>query len=233
MGVRMKQTSHFLTIAAAGIAFSFGAAANLKADIISVSQHGTWGTGPDCPPTFCTSSGDTWNWTFDIDANPSAFNVDPGNGFEAPIANFVFSDNGSVIASLTGSQTEIILFSTARCGGLSTDDDSTINECTSQLYSGDETTPTLQPGTYVPLLLPQVGDCGGAPFTSCATVTFGDIVLTVAPTPEPSSVVMIIVPLLAMAFVIRRRKGSGPCHPLSRDDESQPGRLVTCRQIVS
>jgi hypothetical protein len=66
--------------------------------------------GPDCHPTFCISAGDTWNWSFDIDANPSAFNVDPGNSFEATITNFVFADNGSVIASLTESQTEIIFF---------------------------------------------------------------------------------------------------------------------------
>jgi hypothetical protein len=188
----------------------FGAAASLKADIISVSQDGTWGRGADCPPTFCTSAGDTWNWSFDIDADPSAFNVNPGNDFEATITNFVFSDNGSVIASLTGSQTEITFFSTARCGGLSTDDDSTINECAFQLYSGDETTPIMQPGTYTPLLIPQVGNCGGSPFTSCATVTFGDIVLTLVPAPEPSSAFMIIVPLLAMALVIRKKTGPTP-----------------------
>ena len=218
----MKQTSHFLIIAAVGMAFIFGAAANLKADIIVVSQNGIWGTGADCPPTFCTSPGDTWNWSFDMDASPSAFDVDPGQSFEAPITNFVFSDNGAPIASLTGTQTEITFFSTAGCGGLATDDDSTINECASQLYSGNEAMPAMQPGAYTPLLTPQVGDCGGAPFALCATVTFGDIVLTVAPAPEPSSAIMIIVPLLAVAFVIRKKNGSAPWHPLSRMMRADP-----------
>ena len=200
--------THLLIAMAACIACCAGAAATPIGDTVVVSQDGTWGAAADCPPTFCSAPGDTWSWSFEIDTNPVAFNVDPDNDFEASITNFVFSENGSVIGSLSDTQTEVTFFSTANCGGLATDDDSTINECSDQLYAGSESSPTIQAGSYAALLTPQTGGCGGAPFEPCSTATFGDIVITPQPdqTPEPSTAFLMIVPLLSGAFVIRQAK---------------------------
>ena len=156
--------------------------------------------------------GDTWQWSLEIDSNPVPSNFDSGVDFEADISNFEFSDAGTVITSLTDSQTEITFFSVAQCGGLATDDLTTIDECAdNQLYSGDESAPTLVPGTYGPELIPEVGGCGDTPGTMCSGVTFGDITIAVVPaqTPEPSSVVIVVVPLLVIAFVIRNRRLRG------------------------
>src|SRR5271168_246774 len=100
-----------------------------------VSESGTWGT--DCPAVYCNAPGDTWSYSFVIDANPAPFNVSLGNEFNAPISDFTFTDNGTVVASLTDSLTDVIFFSTGGGGGL-TDDTfgSILNIFAPQLYSG-------------------------------------------------------------------------------------------------
>jgi hypothetical protein len=204
----MKRALYFPMIIIAGIAFFPGAAIQLRADTIIISQDGIWGSGVDCPPVYCNAPGDSWNWAFAMSVDPAPVNFDLGNDFEAAITNFEVSDNGTVIASLTNTQTEVTFFSTLQCGGLATDDDTSISECSGQLYSGDESAPNMQPGSYAPLLNPLVGNCGPGNFEPCATVTFGNIVITdvATPTPEPSPALMIIVPLLAVILVIRKRK---------------------------
>jgi hypothetical protein len=182
------------------------------ADTLVISQDGSWGVGPNCPATYCTTPGDSWQWSLQIDSNPVPSNFTLAADFEAGISNFEFSDNGAVIPSLTGSQAEITFFSVLQCGGLSTDDQTTIDECAdNQFYSGDESAPTLVPGTYSPELIPEVGGCGDTPGGPCSDVTFGDITIAVVPTPtpEPSSVVIVIVPLLVIAFLIRNRRVHG------------------------
>jgi hypothetical protein len=189
------------------LVFFLGATGQLLADTINISQDGIWGSGVDCPPIYCNAPGDSWNFSFAMSVDPTPTSFASGVDFKAAITNFEFSDNGAVIASLTNSQTEIKFFSTAECGGLATDDDSSINECSEQLYSGDESAPVIQPGGYTPLLNPQVGGCGGT-FATCATVTFGNIVIADVPTaaPEPSSGILIIVPAFLFAFAIRKRR---------------------------
>ena len=179
------------------------------ADTLMISQDGIWGTGSNCPPTYCTASGDSWHWSFEIASTPVISTFDLGLDFESAVTNFEFSDNGTVIPALTGSQTEISFFSVAQCGGLATDDQTTIDECAdNQLYSGAESAPTFVPGTYSPELIPEVGGCGDILTAICSGVTFGNITVAVVPaqTPEPSSVVTVIVPVLIMAFFARNRR---------------------------
>lgn len=180
-----------------------------RADTLIISQDGSWGVGPNCPATYCTSPGDTWQWSLEILSNPVPSSFSSDDYFEVAISGFEFSDNGVVIASLTESQSEISFFNFLQCGGLATDDLTTIDECTdNQMYSGDESAPTIVPGTYQPILIPEVGGCGDTPGGPCSDVTFGDITVVDVPTqtPEPSSLFIVIVPLLVMAFMARTRR---------------------------
>ncbi len=178
------------------LAMSFSAPHAIWATPVTedVSESGTWGA--DCPTTFCNAPGDTWSYSFVIDANPAAFNVSVGNYFEAPISDFVFTDNGAVVGPLTDSVTDVYFFSTGQGGGLTDQTGGLIlNIYSDQLYAGldQESSPTIVPGIY------PVGDMTTIDGVSPASAS----ALTI--TPEPSLSIMMAAGLLAIAFVVRKR----------------------------
>jgi len=181
------------------LAVAFGSPQAIRASGATeiVSENGTWGT--DCPDVFCSAPGDTWSYSFDVDSQPTVLNDNLGGDFEAAVSGFTFLDNGVVVPSLTDTVTEMTFYSAGDGGGFE-DPDAVVNVYNVfpyQLYSGLESSPTIEPGVYPVAPATAIDD------TTPATAS------AVTVTPEPSLAILMLTALLAIALVARKRNAGG------------------------
>jgi hypothetical protein len=114
------------------------------AQSLNVSGSGTF--GPTGPTTFESAPGDTWNFSFDVNASPAVTNAYPGCCFDTTFSDFSYYLNGTKV---TTSPTELTWFSTFDSGLFDLSfADGGVGPFGSQAYSGSESNPTILTGAY-------------------------------------------------------------------------------------
>jgi hypothetical protein len=121
------------------------AANAVSADQYLVTDSGLWAA--TCPATVCTAIGDSWSFSFEVDSNPIPLSSTSGVQFISTIADFTYSRDGVPVPTITAGQA--IWFNSLLEGGLliviPTGD---ISILAPQLYTGAESSPTIQLGAY-------------------------------------------------------------------------------------
>jgi hypothetical protein len=171
-----------------------------------VSQSGVWGTA--CPAVVCSQTGDTWSYSFETPATLSGY----GGNTEvtSPITDFDFYLNGAPVASLTGAYTEAIWFPQDDDGGFGLGNDGSFGLNIAfaewdQLYNfANYCAPSvLVPGVYNVTGSQELFFGTGGGFLEDPTAFIpGPVVITAVP--EPSTLMLIVTGLLALAIIARR-----------------------------
>jgi hypothetical protein len=133
-----------------------------------ISSSGTFSA--TTPSSAFSEPGDTWSFSFVVDDNPSVSNVVLGEYFDVSFSAFNYTLNG---ASVAITPVDIRFFSTVElgmfdicfnetCSGESeTDGFAYTSNTGQQMYTGDESAPTMLTGTFTPTGLDvEVGGAG-------------------------------------------------------------------------
>jgi hypothetical protein len=175
-----------------------GAARLASGTTLMVSESGTFTAGT--PVTLETAPGDSWNYSFELDSNPTVYDVDPGYAFATTVSDFQFTLNGVSVNELP-----YVKWQTADWGGLfllafSNPDGDVVIFCPNgdQAYSGPESSPTILPGAYTlnTTTEPSVVDFFDSSSTHYDVEPFSGTVYITA-TPEPSTALLLFTGLAA------------------------------------
>ena len=170
----------------------------VSADALLVSESGTWGSS--AVTSTWVAPNETWSYSFNVRNNPIASNVSLGHFFFAPFTNFVYTLNGSPVAT----KPKVIAWFSTSSGGLI---DIAFGPGVfvvegAQAYSGSESFPAILSGIY-----PLRSSSFFVDSTSASQPLTGNLNITVV-TPEPSTLLMILMgSALIGAFRFSRRAG--------------------------
>lgn len=147
----------------------------------------------------------TWSLSFDVNSSPAVTNTTT-LGFDVPVSQFTYKLNGATVSDAPTN----ITFSTAGNGGLFTlyfgSESGYVNGMPipefsfegAQVFGGSTASPTFSAGTFATtsLLYTDAVNLDMGASTSAVTLT---------PTPEPSSALLLVLPFFALALPRVRR----------------------------
>lgn len=177
-----------------------GAPGSLHASSLLLSHNGVFGA--NCSSPYCVASGDRWAYSFELDSNPTPFNIGL-DSFEVAISNFRFLRNNSEVAQLANSQTVARFYSSMSVGGWTSPDgvyflSLSQSPIPRQLFQGTVDAPVFTVGEFGPIGTTKIGNANqpraSAPISITETV------------PEPATGALIGF-LGAGLLALRRRQG--------------------------
>ena len=178
------------------------------ASTLTVSETGTFGAGT--PSTAVSAAGGSFSYSFTLASDPTVSDVSLGNYFDPAISDFVYTLNGVTSSPAIGSIT-VFSFNSAGlfdiCFTTACSDGSVsglgLQFTGPQIYSGSESSPSILTGTFTPTPLDASFAVGNDSYFLAA-----DSPITIAATPEPSSITLLAGGLLASSALLRRRQGA-------------------------
>jgi len=184
----------------------FAFSANIHATPLVVSLSGVFSSPAGNQTDQLWSPNKTWAISFNLDSNPVAGNTDL-LGFDAPFSHFTYTLNGSGLAvspsfirfSTAGNLGLFTLFFGPESGYLKGNPIPEFAFQGPQAFSGTTTSPVFSAGSY------RVSDWTYSDALNYDENTSPASVVTLAPTPEPSTALLFGLPLLSLAFVRVRR----------------------------
>jgi hypothetical protein len=198
------------------------AAAPAFGDVDLVTQSGEWGA--TCPPIVCSEPGDSWSYSFLTDSNV-VLNANANSNFGTTITDFEYSLNEVLEIAIEGAYLAS-WFPESNDGGFFIQFPPALEEfspafgLSAQLYTVSPSSPpgdcgfvnqacTIAPGTYLegpPASALEFLFGVGTPNVGAGNnLIVGPIVITDISAPEPTSVILLLTALLAVAFVLRKR----------------------------
>ena len=198
-------------LAATLCAASAFALPSAQAAPVVISSNGVFDAG--AAATLLTAPNAAWAMTFTMDAEPVRF-VDPaltftGLFFTAPFSNFSYTLDGVPIAN---QPTYISLYNAGNGGGIDVyfndildgnSQTTALSFYAPQIYTGDESDPTLSPGIYTTTTQ---GHDGLLVYVEDVLTQHGDPLVTVALVPAPATLLLALSGVLALALHSRRTR---------------------------
>jgi hypothetical protein len=180
------------------------------AETYQVSLRGQFDAA--APVTAFSSPGAAWSMSFDIDSNPTPIPGLPGSPAAGFSTTVPFSNSDYRLNGVAGLQpTYLVLYSSAGQGGISLFFSEVfftnpvvyeaLETFGAQIYSGPESSPTIQPGIYASFL---ANSSYSVQIASGGTI-YGQGSTAISVVPEPATSLMLIAGSLVVGAAVRRR----------------------------
>jgi hypothetical protein len=186
------------------------AASTLSASTIVISANGRFTKTTPVSPF--SGPGDTWSLSFDVDNQPTVYNVNPGNYFDVDFSDFTYLLNGDAVAI---APVDIRFFSGVEFGGFnvcfdvacsffnSPEDGLEIEDLDNQqLYQGPTSAPTIITGSFPAHSFDLFVNSEDYIELDHPTI----VSQTAVTTPEPSAAIPLGAAMLLLAWTGRRSR---------------------------
>ncbi len=174
-----------------------------------VQESGTWSS--TAPTTTWSAPSETWSYSFLIDSNPTPITYTTGQSFEIPFTSFTYDLNGVQVAT-TPSAIYFYENNNTSLFGLYQVEFGPQNSLSavfslegSAAYSGPESSPTMLTGVYT---LVAGNYPNGSLFNSTSGYDNLSGTVSIEPTPEPSSLVLLGTGLIGALEFLRRKRAA-------------------------
>ena len=166
--------------------------------------------GSTAPTSTWSAPNETWSYSFLIDSNPTPISYTTGQFFQAPFTDFTYYLNGVQVAT-TPSALYFYESNSSNSGlyqldfGPQTSLQALFNLEGASAYTGPESSPTMVTGVYnlIPGAFPN-----GSYFNSVQGQVNLSGTVSIEPTPEPSSLVLLGTGLIGALEFLRRKRAA-------------------------
>jgi hypothetical protein len=176
---------------------SLGVCAMCSASSLYVTGSGTF-SPTDTPDTFVTP-GDTFSVQFVVPSSPTTNGMNSTTvSFDVPVSNFSYALNRIPVS--VPQPTEITFYTAADGGGFAVDfgPSTEFLFSSSQIFAGTTAAPTFSPGMF---------SGQSFLFLDSNNVDSNSATVTVAPTPEPASILLVLCGVIGL-IAVRTRKSA-------------------------